>query len=312
VADNEVHLTTKEPKRPPDAEFGIKIDFKRGEGSPERIFQAAEAMIRALRQLDHALCGAVDNNIQTVMVLENIEIASLTVWLRNLLQRTDDDALKQLEWKPLIGRYLVKAKYVYIDWANKSDSERSLLGLAKNLRELAKETDIRRFPDYAPPSVVELADSARQIQAAKSYLIEGDKISYVVPDQPPAEFDMAVTWNEEELSKLLIRETVTATDMPMTLIVKKPDYLGKSKWEFRFGRRAIPANIEDQVWLSDFQTRKIDVRPGDALKCLVNIEHHYGHDNELISDTVVVVQVLEVLENQLRQSEMDLDSAKPD
>src|SRR5579863_2765255 len=102
ASGGELHLTTREPPVPKDADFGIHIEFKRGEANPQRVFQAATAMIRALQQLDRTLCAAVDNEIETLMVLEDIEAGSLTVWLRNLLQRVDDGALKDLEWKPLI------------------------------------------------------------------------------------------------------------------------------------------------------------------------------------------------------------------
>jgi hypothetical protein len=301
-----LHISTKEPPVPKDAEFGIRIDFKRGEKNPERVFQAAEAMIRALQKLDHTLCGAIDNKIEPIMVLEEIESGSLIVWLRNLLTRVDDDALKTLEWKPIVGRYLVRAKWVYIDWSNKPEGERSLWELAKSFRNLAAETDIHHLPAYAPPSLTGLAESIKSIETAKSYLTPEDKMSLLEPDGLPKEFDLQTTLTEEELQKQLIKESVKAENMPMTLIVKKPDYLGKSKWDFRHGTKTVSTNIGDEPWLVSFQARKKDVRPGDALKVLADIEHHYGYDNELVSETVVIKKVLEVLENEYHQREMDL------
>ena len=47
------------------------------------------------------------------MVLEEIETGSIKIWLGNQLNRVDDDALKKLDWKPLVGKYLVRAKYVF-------------------------------------------------------------------------------------------------------------------------------------------------------------------------------------------------------
>jgi hypothetical protein len=52
--------------------------------------------------------------------------------------------------------------------------------------------------------------------------------------------------------------------------------MGTTAWE--------ASKIEDATWLKRFQGREIDVRPGDALKCEVRIEHLYGHDNELLSE----------------------------
>ena len=89
--------------------------------------------------------------------------------------------------------------------------------------------------------------------------------------------------------------------MPMTLVVRRPDYLGLTKWDFRHGKRQISARISDSEWLRAFQSRETDVRPGDALKCLATVEHSYGFDNELISENVTITKVVEVLENRLSQ-----------
>ena len=154
--------------------------------------------------------------------------------------------------------------------------------------------------------MTQLAEATKGIEQAKSYLVEGDKISYVVPDEPPAEFDLAIQWTDEELYKMLVKETVKGENQPMTLIVKKPDYLGKSKWEFRHGKTPINASILHEEWLLAFQARKIDVRPGDALRCLVTVENHYGYDNELVAESYAITKVVEVVENQTRQQELGL------
>ena len=212
---------------PKDAEFGIRVDFRRGEGNPQRVFQATVAMISALQRLDRALCVSVDMSIEPLMVLEEIEAGSLIVWLKNVLHRIDDQALLELEWKPVIGRYLVRSKYAYINWANKADGERTLMALAREFQKIATETDVKRFPDYAPPSMTQLAEATKGIEQAKSYLVEGDKISYVVPDEPPAEFDLAIQWTDEELYKMLVKETVKGENQPMTSDRQEARLLGK-------------------------------------------------------------------------------------
>lgn len=301
---SEVRVTTRRPSAPDDADFAIEIDFKKGSGSPQRVFRAADKMVQALQRVDEALCVSVDTNIKPVLVLEDIEAGSIRIWLKNVLEATDDQAIKELDWKPAVGRYLVRGKYAYIRWANKDDPERTLIDLARELRTIASETDIKHLPDYAPPSTTELAEAAKQIDDAKAELSDSDRITYISEENGTIDFNLAVSWSGEELSDLLVRETTKFEKMPMNLIVKRPDYLGVSKWEFRHGRRPISARIEHDSWLADFQERKIDIRPGDALKCLVTIEHAYGFDNELVSETYTVTEVEAVLENQIRQASL--------
>ena len=96
-----------------------------------------------------------------------------------------------------------------------------------------------------------------------------------------------------------IKETTKFDNMRMNLIVKKPDYLGTSKWDFRHGSKQISASIHDELWLMNFQHRNVDIRPGDAIRCLVSVENSYGYDNELVKETYTVTKVEEVLIEQV-------------
>jgi len=210
--------------------------------------------------------------------------------------------LRSLIWKPAVGKYLVRAKHAYILWANREGPGRTLSDLGREILNIARETDVLEMPIYSAPPVQDLVEAAKGIEAAKSPLIPGeDKISYISPDATDVDFDLTIRWAPEELISLATKETVKFENMPMTLVVRRPDYLGLTKWDFRHGKRQISARISDSEWLRAFQSRETDVRPGDALKCLATVEHSYGFDNELISENVTITKVVEVLENRLSQ-----------
>jgi hypothetical protein len=261
-------------------------------------------MIRALQRIDKALCHAIDSRIEPIMLLEELETGSLKIWLRDLLTAADDQGLKDLDWQPLVGKYLVRAKYVYIKWANKKGPT-DLLTLGRELRTIASETDVRHIPDYSPPSYKELAEATKDIDAAKAFLIPGDSIAFEGADGDAIEFDLAIQWSPDELRDITVKETVKVEDMSMVLIVKRPDYLGTAKWDLRHGRHPISAKIEDALWLRKFQRREVDVRPGDALRCRVTVENQYGYDNELIDEDYTVTKVESVEENHIRQLDID-------
>jgi hypothetical protein len=305
-----VEIGTAPPAPPTDAVFALVIDFERGTPNPQRVFQAADAMITAFQVLDKTLCAAVDSHIEPVMLLEDIEAGSIKAWLGNQLSRIDDEGLKDLDWKPIVGKYLVRAKYAVIRWSNKEGTDANILGLARELRTIASETDVKHIPDYAPPLVQELADGIKKIETAKSFLLPKDRMSLTSDAEGKLEFNLAIKWGDQELSSLSVKEATKFEKMPITLIVKRPDYLGKSKWEFRFGKKTLSSKIEDQDWLARFQSRAIDVRPGDALRCLATIEHKYGFDNELIAEEYTVTKVEEVLVNQLQQGSLGLEGGE--
>lgn len=297
---------TDKPPRPPKADFGFEIDFQRGVGPASRVFTATYDFIKACEALDNELVKSIDSSIETVLVLEDIQIGSIKTWLRNSLTALDDDALKTLDWKPLVGKYLVRAKYAVIQWIDDDSAPRSLPELRREIQKIAAETDVRHLPDYTAPSPRALVQAIRDFQAVKDRLVPGDRATMLTPEGN-IEFNLSVSLPIEDIEALAVAHTITHPPVEMILPVKKPDYLGDSKWELRHGRRNISAKIEQQDWLRRFQNRQIDVRPGDAIRCIVQIEHQYGFDNELLTERYTILEVLEVLINRMEVMDLPFD-----
>ena len=54
-------------------------------------------------------------------------------------------------------------------------------------------------------------------------------------------------------------------------------------WQLVYEDRAIEAKIGDVAWLEKFQDRKVDVRPGDSLRAVLEITVHYGFENQIVA-----------------------------
>ena len=117
------------------------------------------------------------------------------------------------------------------------------------LMAIAAETDVKHLPDYQPPSPKALLEAARDFEAVKNQLSPGDRALYIPRDGEPLELNLSVRWNIEDIEAMAVKETVTFPSAPMILAVKKPDYLGDSKWDLRHGKRPISARLEDAAWL---------------------------------------------------------------
>jgi hypothetical protein len=302
MATAEITLTTEEPPSP-SADFAFYIDYKRGVGSASRVFAATHDFIKACERIDKDLLEAIDSNIETVMVLEDIEAASLKTFLKNALTSVDDGALKSLNWKQQVGAYLVRAKYVILRWVDKEEIPRDLAQLGTEIRQIASETDVKHLPDYRAPSPASLVNAIKDFQGIKDHFVEGDRVE-IITQRETHVLNLSVRWDIASLQALTVKETIVSPPTVMILAVKKPDYLGDSKWELRHGKRSIPVKIEHADWLAQFQSRRIDVRPGDSLKCEVQIERSYGHDHELVNEQFTITRVLDVLVNTYPQTSL--------
>lgn len=307
MPEGEITLTDRLP-RPPAADLVFEIDFQKGVGSASRVFAATYDFIKTCEMIDAELVRSIDSSIETVLVLEDIQEGSIKTFLRNHLESTDDQALKALDWKKLVGEYLVRAKYAILRFTDDATEDKSLPDLRKEIQKIASDTDIRHIPDYAPPSPKALVEAIGNFQSIKDTLSRGDRVRVLsgLPGLSDYEVNLSVRIPVETIESLAVARSIVSPSYEMILPVKKPDYLGDSRWSLRHGSRNIEAKIEDADWLHRFQSRQVDVRPGDSLRCRVSIECLYGHDNELMSERYTVVNVLEVLVDRYDHSQGDL------
>lgn len=291
-----VYIGEGMPMPPANADFAFIIDFKRGEGDPRRIFDAASALIDGFETLDEALAGSIDAKLQTVMVLEDVESGSLKVWLRNVLRAIPDDAIKGFEWKKAVGHYLLKSKYVALEFLDndQSGAPGQVDKLREELRSLASGTDARHLPDYPPIHDAKLVASLDRLQDAKRKLGPEDRL-LIETDEKTYEVDLSKTWDPSDVIPVT-NATETRSDGEIILTVRKPDYLGDTMWQFSHGKTSITAPIVDEEWLTDWHARRVPLLPGDALKCRVTFIFVYDENGTLIDQKMEITKVLQVIQ----------------
>jgi hypothetical protein len=279
-----------------NSEFCIQIDFQKESEKPARVFKAMTGLIEAFEEIDRNLVRSIDVQIESVLLLEDIEAGSIRAWFRNQLIAHDDKDIQNLNWKPVIGKYLVTTKYILIDFlSNKTEiSDRAQLqNLQGRLLEAAEETNMKAIPAYAPLALPEVIKSINSVNSALTPLLTTDSAKFLTKDAQ-TNFNIQLRIAPETMEQLITKETIT-NEVEMILKVKRPDYLGDAMWEFRHETRTIPAKIIDLHWLTEFQARRVDVRPGDALRGRVRIEVEYGYDGEVVATHHAIVKVIAVV-----------------
>lgn len=278
-------------------DFSIEIDFEKGAGSPSRVFRAMSDIIDALQETDRTLIKSIDSKIKPVILLEDVDGGSIKARLAQIIESIDDEGLKKGEYKIIIGNYLVRAKYLIIDFLKgKSNIQgvQEIEQLEKDLFTLAETTDVRALPFYAPVSRTELLADINKINSALEPLNETDKASFVVRPGEEVEFNLTLHIAPETIEELI---TANRREFVATLIlkIKKPDFLGASQWDFRHGKDSFTAKMLDETFLDDFHERRVVLSPGDAIEAIVHTEVLYGFDNEVVITHNSVEKVLSVI-----------------
>jgi hypothetical protein len=278
-----------------NADFAIVIDFVPDSPDPARVFRSLTQLINTFEKLDRELVRSIDVNIEPVMLLEDVEAGSLKSWMRSALSSVDDTGLKDLDWKKIVGSYLVKAKYLVIDSLHDETeiTKEQISGLQRQLLQAAKSTGVKRIPAYIAPSRAILAQSIADITTSLVAFQDGDKAVFVTRDGDQVEFNLSIRITPKTLDELMVEESLS-NDETLILKVKKPDFLGDSQWEF-IHEHAFEAKVLDYEWLRRFRDNEVPLQPGSAIRALVHVEVGYGAEREVVSKKYQILKVYEVL-----------------
>lgn len=277
---------------PDDSMFCIELDYDRNEGNPARVFQTITDLVRTMDGLDADLINCLDSRFGAKLVLQDIEVGSVRSWFRSVLENIDDEDLRDLKWKRIVGKFLVLAKARLLvslaDHDHIADI-REVKQIQDDIYQLAHDTGVNQLQAYTPPNDATLLYRMEQVSTALVPLSGTDRAGYVTTDTR-IDFNPDFRITKEQIQDLLTNET-KRQELDALLKVKKPDYLGQSRWEIQHEGHTVFAKIEDQNWLERFQRRQVDLRPGDALEARTRVESWLDTRGRLLDQKYTVLEV---------------------
>lgn len=279
--------------------YSIKVEFEKGTENPERVFSTMLGLINAFKEYDRNLAKIISADFEPEIILEDITTGSLKTTIASILRKIDDGAIKGLDWKQLIGTYLVKGKYKLIEFLEGRetvDDYKEIEDLNAELVTLAQDAaNIIHLPSFSPIPPQRLLENIKDISEAMSHL------------QPKDSVTLQVGENEKEINKrfklpaekieTILTEHVAIAERVLVLKVKKPDFLGFSKWDMKHDSKAVSVKIDHIEWLNKFHKQEVSVLPGDSIKGLVKITENVDKHGQLVGEEYSIIRVDEILKN---------------
>lgn len=278
--------------------FEIKLEFKKESKDPGRIFHSFGAMLDSIKNLDTLFADTINKQVSSSLILDDIEKGSIRAMLRAALVLDNDNVIDNTPDDLKIKGYLSKSRVEALDFlATGKSSTIDFLELQESLHKLAIEAQVEDSFNFNPLNPLKLAEAindineaVNQLDTGESYTLkeESTSVKNITPDTPLINIDEIET---------LLTDNTTTNIAEFIYLIKKPDFLGDSAWQFKHGKKPITAKILDENWLSNFKSGQTIVKPGDSLRVKVKQEYRYNRNGLLLSETLEILHVINVIHN---------------
>lgn len=275
--------------------FCIEINYQKN-SNPAAIFQSMSELVSTLQDFDIEVAKAISVKIEPRLVLEQVESSSVRAWFATQLKEIDDEALEKLDYKAIIGKLLIKSKYWLLNLLEEKDGldQKKIKFIQEKLNELIQESQIKRLPAYGTIPQQTIVQTYIKTARSVSNLAENDNVSFTCK-YGEIRLERKTHMSEEVLEELLVaKKDISEADV--CLKIKKPDYLGESRWMFYLDKHPIEAKIEDQTWLDSFRKRQVVLKPGDSLKVRLKTEIRFDDQGNPLPTIYIVIKVHEKIE----------------
>lgn len=246
------------------AEFELYVQFERQSQTPQRVFKAIADLVTAFTKFDELLAQSILPELHAELILDDVEAGSIRSKLAILLRGIPDEAIKDFDWKKLVGHFLLKAKYNLLKLLEGKASftdAREIENLRISLESMAPTETLNPLMVPGQISSIKLVGLIEDIVRAAALLRPNDYADY------RSSFGNArinPNFDTSNLRALLATNTETSENEYLVKI-KRPDFMGEAMWELVLKGHTIPAKMADAPWLEEFHQGLVDVRPNDYL-----------------------------------------------
>jgi hypothetical protein len=265
----------------------------------------AEQVRAAIEASYRALAGSALVDFETAAVLEQVAKRSLSLWLRVHARGPSEGEGAGDAAEASLLKFLARGTLAIVAWMDGSPTHQ-LADLQQAIRVLAWGTSITTTAHPVLPSSSELVSAIAAWQKAKSALGAGDQVR-IVTNNGSAELD--VTKRIDDPRTLLLARKLVNHSADMIFVVEMPDYHATGQWQLKHGDTRTTAIAESGTMLDNFYRRELDIRPGDALRCRVDLETSYGPDHEVLAERYRIIEIIEVLP--AAKAETELSGGQP-
>jgi len=283
--------------------ISIIIDFEQDSENPQRIFESMSHLISSIEYFHACLLSSVSTETTSKFLLADVKEGSIESFLSPVVTGAKDEKTKN---KFII--YLNKCTDIVIGFIENKETLTSvdeLDELEEQISFEASSMDIEEFPNVFSLDKYRLLKGYSEFGKATKSLNNVDEAFFRTP-KSKRKINKDFHLTDEELQSLVI-ERVEQIPSTETLIIKKPDLLGRSMWDFIRNKVTISAKLRDENWLNKFHQRLEVIAPGDGINCDLVTFIYYDKKNIVVDMKHEIIKVHKRVVFNFSQLELDYE-----
>jgi hypothetical protein len=268
----------------------LRLEFSAREfsaHSPALYFAGMSELLDAMQSLDANLIAFVLPNARAIQRIEQVTTGSIRLKIASFIEYVPDEVLKTGDWKRVCGHFLVEGRKKILLWLHKQPKvieKAQVEDLANELDRLATESTgpTRRISRRLLLSmIIRVIRGTQAMPGKESVTVRMADTEVVLPREVEVPAETANAVAESELEPF---------EQEMRLLVKKPDMIGKSQWDFLDRGHVIRAKMSDGDWVENYQNNQLSLKPGDAIEAKVRLTPKHGTDDHAYNYDVLQVR----------------------
>lgn len=285
-----------------DQIYEIEIDYKVEEHDLVRTLSALNQFIDGEERLSNIFLKFLGQEDVQKTVLVDIHAGSIKTVLKSTLFNVDDEQIREKGYKAFVAQFLIEIKNYFIDFLreNSQIDHEKIKEFRNGIVVLAENNGIKDPNIFKNLSVSQILDGFDYVSNPTKMLDRHQDIrkkyrGKIYTVNKNSDYDRAKI--TEELSK---KEIIY--DKELILLVRRPDYLKNSKWDF-YSRMngSFSAKILDERWLRKFQNNTLNQSeiplPKDELRVKANIILVKDSSGGILFTEYEIIQVIEVIKH---------------
>lgn len=284
-----------------DSDYQIEIDYD-SKNDLAKTFSALSQIIEGEERFTNLFLKLLNEQDVQKVVLQKLETGSIKVFLRNIFENISDDQIYAKGYRAFIEQFLIEIKNYFLTLlSEETEITKDKLDIVKkNLIEEGSKKKLKNIETLNNLTYEQMLDCIDGIIKPIKNLDRGQAVRVKCQGR---EFNLNkdIKYDRSGIESIVIRNEISR-NQELVFLVKKPDYIGKSKWEFYYKGEHISAKILHENWLNKFQkgllsTDKIPL-PGDSLRVRTDVIVTINRSGIIIAVEYEINEVLEVIKNQ--------------